>query len=1419
MLKHSLVKKNLKPDLIIQIGSTLVSTEIQDLIYQNAQNDRRLAHVLLHKHRPTERADPSGTVTHKITSEVASFLPLVTQVLEVQGHSIGTLGSQLAPIVYLGREIGKHMPSIIRGATENVKRNRERVWNEAKEKNVLTLSEPEIVLAISEVLCSMNSQQRLDLFLSNSMPVRDSEFFLYPNHDYIKSTPFGSNQCLGSVSVNRGASGIDGIISSATGFVEATSSPTTLLIGDLATLHDLNAFHHLSSRSKKPMPPLTTIIVNNDGGGIFSFLPIAKFGNDVGFEEFFGTPTNSFSFGKGAEAFGIPYEKVSNFEGFKDIYKQAVLRDSPMIIEAQVVDREENVQIHKEITAMTLEKIDDILSPKSHDEASLRLPAKFYRKEEIKHRLEKEEIERETEVQQFSKTLVLLHGWMGDKNEWDKAAMSLMQDLPDDWSIISVDLPGHGESHSLYSWPKETLRKMLNIDSPIEEIIAVENARMSNDDLSVDKIADLVLHSLSEEYGLKNIDALAGYSLGGRIALSMKKLCSSNSFAGSRLVSDSTQLILLGAYPGDFDSSKPQIVTERLQRISKDKALSDRMLRIYESSFLFSESSSVTTFKMWAQFLSKWYSNRTLWGDLQNQKLSEYQGMTQRRVETLSKRAPDLARVLEMCSPGRNRNDYWKYISPDNTYFLAGELDKKYSIIGKEWTNVAESLQYIEVKGCGHALLVESPEEVSNIMTNILSERKKPNTGVSIIENDQSVQQNLKTLEERNIMVVDNPTTQVKPGIFDMELFAIEMSESKNGKGVKGIGWGEQGKTSNEVSERRGFIISIASNDGRFVGIGEVSPLEGVHSENLEEVRMQLQLIQDAISEKSEVPIMECEQILALDGSMKNYIDLLVQSFSLEHLQPMHLAPSVRSGLEMSLMALASEAVRFPLPRALMLGSPSITSNVLPINGLVTRGVTNASPMRQEDYQNSKSILYSSMKIKVGHRRPAEDAQTVVNTQLSLSNVNVRADANRAWNESSAIDFVNELSKLDNNIQETLEFIEEPLEKQSGKNGGQWNFPLQVNALEKWHAETGIKYALDESLADFVLDFQSDEFEVLTEKIQEYLLPANGCAALVLKPTVLGMELSLRLAKFAHNDLGIGAVFTSTFESGVGLAFTSFLATVSDANIKNPSLRYPHGISTFSVLNDDTLSPPFESYVKEDGTIKIAPLGRAIYGLSLDEIRDYFYTIEEVNEIEGNLALSTGGDYQAMSSTSDTGREISIQVSLPLPFSDDIACSRFTDLPQQPRWSPWLNSVSYLGKGQTEWTLNVRGVEFRWKAMSKFLDNPKGILWESTSGLKNKGRVEFIKVSDDSCLMKVTMTIITPRIIALVFKTTGEFVKEFVESKLLKWSLESFRDVVKADLALERGDAELGDALYGAVEGRSNAIEATLSYQGFEDIP
>ena len=1392
-----MIKERLKPDLIIQIGSALISTEIQDIIYKIMESDSNAAHILLHSHRPTERANPSGTVTHVISSELQQFLPEVRGYLEENGFNEGALGSELIPLVQLGRELTLSMPSIIHEATSKVINDESKVWNVDKGDNKSTLSEPEITLALSEVLSEIDGYYQHDLFLSNSMPVRDSEFFLYPTSDYNKSGHKADKDLIGSVAVNRGASGIDGIISSATGFCEGTGSPTTLLVGDLASLHDINAFHHLSTRLKRNLPPLTTIIVNNNGGGIFSFLPIAKFGNDVGFEDFFGTPTDSFSFEKGAEAFGLPFRDASNFERLKSMYKEAILGNKPSIIEAKVVSREENVKIHKEISGMVGKLIDEILARNSSPNKklhSIRIPSKSYNKNEI-------DIVSMNAEPESSKVLILLHGWMGDKDEWDEVAISLVEELPADWNILCVDLIGHGDTETLCSIrSSQLLNRMLSANVAIDDFV--------EDDLSLDSVAMTILHSLKKEYGLKHIDALAGYSLGGRIALAMKKISVNNHLDSCSLVADDTKLILLGSFPGSLDVSISNVKGDkgddseiRIQRKVKDNYLAREMLVMYEKSLLINNAQSQS--KIWTHFLEKWYGNNDVWGGLERRQSRVYQEMVRKRLESLKNRAPDFAQVLDKCSPGQNSDDYWKYVSSNYTFFIAGELDKKYSKLGKLWTDVT----YKEIPNAGHALLVESPRKVAEIINEILSEhtessydlglRKLPDT------KDDSLSSTFETKEDYSNNSL-NETTFIKPGIFDMEQFVIQMSESENHKGVKGIGWGNKASLTNS---RKGYLISLGSDDGRFVGIGEVSPLEGVHSESKNDAYHQLQLIKNALLESSNIPLMNCEAVLALEGDMETYIHEFITSLAIEKISSRNLLDSVRSGLEMAILALASESVRVPLPRSLLnqLENSLDAPTSLPINGLITRGINRDDLM-------TKKISYSSMKVKVGHRQLVDDAQIVIDTYAHSNSMWVRADANRGWNESSACAFVQELKQLDDNVVEKIEFIEEPLIKKIDEEN-KWTLSKQIEELEIWHKETGLMYALDESLADYVEQTRGTDFDVIAKNIQKYLYLSSGCAAFVLKPTLLGMELSMRLAKFAHEKLGIGVVFTSTFESGVGLAFTSFLATLSDTIAPKESRRYAHGISTFTFLHGDTLAPTFESYVREDGTVKIYSLGRAIYGLGIDELRDYFETVDEMEVISTHMPSNE--KYQAMSSTSETGKEINIQVSLSLPFSDDIACSRFNDLPQQSRWSPWLDNVSYLGEGETEWTLNVRGVEFRWKAVSAVLVSPKGIMWESTSGLKNKGRVEFVKVSDTSCLMNVRMTIRTPRIVATVFKTNGDFVKEFVENKLLKWSLESFRDVVKADLALERGDAELGDALYCAVEGRSNAIEATLSKEDF----
>ena len=120
-------------------------------------------------------------------------------------------------------------------------------------------------------LLSQTLPARTPLFIANSMPVRDVEYFWKPNNSGVRSH------------FNRGANGIDGTLSTALGIAHQNQS-SVMLTGDLALLHDTNGF----LIRNKLVGHLTIILINNNGGGIFETLAISKF--DPPFEEFFATP-------------------------------------------------------------------------------------------------------------------------------------------------------------------------------------------------------------------------------------------------------------------------------------------------------------------------------------------------------------------------------------------------------------------------------------------------------------------------------------------------------------------------------------------------------------------------------------------------------------------------------------------------------------------------------------------------------------------------------------------------------------------------------------------------------------------------------------------------------------------------------------------------------------------------------------------------------------------------------------------------------------------------------------------------------------------------------------------------------------------------------------------------------------------------
>ena len=186
------------------------------------------------------------------------------------------------------------------------------------------LSEPGVARALYGLL-----PEASNLVVSSSMPIRDVEWFAAPRTGL-------------RVHANRGANGIDGVVSTAVGIALATRQPTTLLIGDIALLHDVNGLIGLVSREID----LRIVVIDNNGGGIFSFLPQAQNLESTKFEKIFGTP-HGVNLKMVAQAHQIDTHEVANMSDFAEVLSQR----GPWLARV-VTDRQENVKVHERINQM-----------------------------------------------------------------------------------------------------------------------------------------------------------------------------------------------------------------------------------------------------------------------------------------------------------------------------------------------------------------------------------------------------------------------------------------------------------------------------------------------------------------------------------------------------------------------------------------------------------------------------------------------------------------------------------------------------------------------------------------------------------------------------------------------------------------------------------------------------------------------------------------------------------------------------------------------------------------------------------------------------------------------------------------------------------------------------------------------------------
>lgn len=183
--------------------------------------------------------------------------------------------------------------------------------------------------ALADVAASL--PERASLCISSSMPVRDLDTFGQGDSRSIR------------VIANRGANGIDGVISTALGVAAASrhtdAGPVVLVIGDIAFYHDMNGL----LASKLHALDATIVVINNDGGGIFSFLPQAS--SPKHFEKLFGTP-HGLDFAPVAMLYGATYQRASDSQSLRGGISAGMSGKGLHIIEYRT-DRVRNVELHR----------------------------------------------------------------------------------------------------------------------------------------------------------------------------------------------------------------------------------------------------------------------------------------------------------------------------------------------------------------------------------------------------------------------------------------------------------------------------------------------------------------------------------------------------------------------------------------------------------------------------------------------------------------------------------------------------------------------------------------------------------------------------------------------------------------------------------------------------------------------------------------------------------------------------------------------------------------------------------------------------------------------------------------------------------------------------------------------------------------
>ncbi|MGM8365158.1 2-succinyl-5-enolpyruvyl-6-hydroxy-3-cyclohexene-1-carboxylic-acid synthase [Virgibacillus sp. W0181] len=292
ILRNPTIREQLKPDFIIRFGAMPISKSF--LFYVKEMQDVR--QFVVEEHAGSR--DPVGNATNFIYSEPNSLCDDLLTVLPERKASDSDW-------LVKWQQVNERSKTIL------------------MDEGNTDLTEGTAVKCLLDEIPNSSS-----LFVGNSMAIRDVDTF------------FMTTEKTLTLLANRGASGIDGVVSSGLGTAAATDQPVTLLLGDLSFYHDLNGL----LTAKQYELNMTILLLNNNGGGIFSFLPQSK--NENNFEKLFGTPLH-IDFQPAVQMYGGKYYLANTLEELKNYLSYSYASSGITVIEVQT-NRTENTEWHQD---------------------------------------------------------------------------------------------------------------------------------------------------------------------------------------------------------------------------------------------------------------------------------------------------------------------------------------------------------------------------------------------------------------------------------------------------------------------------------------------------------------------------------------------------------------------------------------------------------------------------------------------------------------------------------------------------------------------------------------------------------------------------------------------------------------------------------------------------------------------------------------------------------------------------------------------------------------------------------------------------------------------------------------------------------------------------------------------------------------